>query len=91
MNDKDSKESSGTTAIIIVVAVLLLGLPCLAVVGLFGAGVLFYSNGARDVPRAVDSAPMIQDSPPPPAEPPLPAQAAPDESAAPMPQEQKDG
>ena len=99
MNDKDAKSSSGTTAIVIVVAVLILGIPCIAgVLAVFGVGFFFVRTGASapdQPPPQVMSQPVepIMTEPlpvkPAPETTAPPEAAAPSESTAPAPSEDK--
>jgi hypothetical protein len=68
MSERDQRGSStSTTAIVAVAVLLLLGLPCLAVVFLFGTGALFWL-GARDVPSPAPP-PIVRPEDLPPSDP----------------------
>ena len=70
MNDRDPRSSGNTTAIIAIVVVLLLAVPCLLAVLLFGAGIFVY----RATEQYETQIEQTIDEPPPPAVPqPAPA------------------
>ena len=88
MTDKDARSSSGTTAIVIVAAVLILGIPCIAgVVAVFGVGFFFVRSGATapDQPQMEVMGQPVETmvSPPPAESAPEPIAPMPPETAAP--------